>query len=377
MAEVRGSAAADIEVNLKRARELCDQAAAPATVVLQALHGLWLYYFSIASFEMARGLAGQILALGKEQDDKVAALTGYFALGVTCCWTGEYRAAATTLEQSITIGERLLPGCPKPMLRHLMGVLVSSRANLSWTQWMLGYPEQALRQIDRLDALPERLRGRFEMAAIIDGDIGTRCHFRRDYRGGRQKAEALIGLARENGFALFEALGPIYLGQVAVQEGAIDQGIKAMLQGTEALRAAGENLVSHWANYALAEAFLTTGRATEGLTVVNEAIAASDQLQMRYYEAEVHRLKGELLLLARAEESEAEASMREAIAIAQRQGAKGWELRAATSLAWLLRKQGRIEPAREVLAPVYNWFTEGFDTADLKDAKALLDELSH
>jgi predicted ATPase len=125
----------------------------------------------------------------------------------------------------------------------------------------------------------------------------------------------------------------------------------------------------------VAEAYLAADRPTEGLAIVNEAIAAADQLGIRFYEAKLHRLKDELLLLAGAPESEAEASTRRAIAIAQCQEAKGWELRAATSLARLLRKHGLIAEARDVLAPVYNWFTEGFDTADLKDAKALLEEL--
>jgi predicted ATPase len=111
------------------------------------------------------------------------------------------------------------------------------------------------------------------------------------------------------------------------------------------------------------------------LATITEAIAAADQFQIRPYEAELHRLKGELLLLTDAPHSDAEDLMRRAIAIAQRQEAKGWELRAATSLARLLRKQGRITEARDTLAPVYNWFTEGFEFPDLKDAKALLDEL--
>jgi predicted ATPase len=126
----------------------------------------------------------------------------------------------------------------------------------------------------------------------------------------------------------------------------------------------------------LVQAFLTAGRATEGLAAADEAIVAADQLQFRLNQAELHRLKGELLLLAGAPESEAEASMRRAIAIAQQQEAKGCELRAATGLARLMRKQGRIAEARDALAPVYNWFTEGFDTADLKDAKALLEQVS-
>jgi hypothetical protein len=119
-----------------------------------------------------------------------------------------------------------------------------------------------------------------------------------------------------------------------------------------------EILMAQEANAVLAQAFLTAGRVTEGLTAVDEAIAAADQLQIRLYEAELHRVKGELLLLVGASQDDAEESMRRAIAIAQRQEAKRWELRAATSLARLLRKQGRTAEAREVLAPVYNWFTE-------------------
>jgi hypothetical protein len=161
-----------------------------------------------------------------------------------------------------------------------------------------------------------------------------------------------------------------------VQEGAIDEGIRAMLQAREAWRGAGEILMFQWCAWRLADAYVTARRPAEGLAAVDEAIAGADQLQIRFYEAEVHRLKGELLLLAGAPESDAEASMRRAIAIAQRQDAKGWELRAATSLARLLRKRGRREVARDALVPVYNWFTEGLDTADFKDAKALLDELT-
>jgi hypothetical protein len=240
---------------------------------------------------------------------------------------------------------------------------------------MLGYPEQALRQVDLLHALPERSRGRFDAALIIDADFETRCLFLRDYHGGREKAQALVAVCRENGFHILEAYGSVYLGHVAVHEEAIDEGIKGVLQGTQALRAAGEITVFHHHYSLLAAAYLVGGQPKEGLASVDESIAAADQLQIRFAEAELHRIKGELLLLAGAPESQAEASMRRALAIAQRQEAKGWELRAATSLARLLRKQGRIADAREVLAPVYNWFTEGFDTADLKDAKALLNEL--
>ncbi len=376
LSEVRNEASADVRVNLERARELCDQAAAPTTLVVQVLHGLSSYYLFTASFETARSLASEILVMGAKSGDEIASLTGYCDLGFIAAWSGEYRAAATSLEQSVAICERRLPGCAESMRRHVMSELVQSRRNLSWALWMLGYPEQALLQIERLHALPQRLCTRFDIALIINGDLLTRCSFLRDYRGAREKAEALMALGQENGFPIFAAVGPVHFGQVVVQEGAIDEGINAILAGMKALRAAGDSMAYQVVNGALAEAFLTAGRPAKGLAAVNEAIAAADQFQVRFMEAELHRLKGELLLLAGAPESDAEASMRRALAIAQRQEAKSWELRAATSLARLLRKQGRVAEAREVLEPVYNWFTEGFDTADLKDAKALLDELS-
>jgi tetratricopeptide (TPR) repeat protein len=304
-------------------------------------------------------------------------LTGYIAVGTTCTWTGEYRAAATSLDQGVAICERLLLGLPEPMLRFVKEPLFYGRGWLTTTLWTLGYAEQALRQIDRMQAVPEWLLSSYDTAVAINIDLLTRLYLLRDHRGGREKAEALTALARENGFSFHELSGLGYLGVVAVQEGAIDEGIRAMLQVRDAFRGAGEMLMFQWIAWRLADAYLTARRPAEGLAAVDEAIAGADQLQIGYYEAEVHRLKGELLLVAGAPEPDAEASMRRAIAIAQHQEAKGWELRAATSLARLLRKQGRIAEARDALAPVYNWFTEGLDTADLKDAKALLDELDN
>ena len=346
MMEVRGLAAEDLEVNMKRARELCDRSAAPAMIVFQVLYGLWSHYWIIGNLELARSLAGQILALGAEHDDDITRLTGYWGLGGTCAQRGEDRAAATWLEQGIEIGERLLPGCPERMLRLVMSPLVISRVYLAWTLWLLGYPEQALRQIDRLHALPERLCSPHDTAIITLGDLVTRGLHLRDYRGWREEAEAIAALARENGFSIWEAYGSLLLGHISLREAAIDDGIKAMLQGTETCRAAGEILNFQFCNYVLATALLVADRPREGLAAVDEVIVVADQHQARLWEAEVHRIKGELLLLAGAPESEAEASMRRAIAIAQRQEAKGWELRAATSLARLLRKQGRIATRR-------------------------------
>src|SRR5215469_7797707 len=158
----------------------------------------------------------------------------------------------------------------------------------------------------------------------------------------------LSALAKENGFSI-EAYAAVVFGHIAVEEGATEEGIKALLQGRETIKASGEIMWAQWANVFLAKAFLTAERPSEGLAAANEAITAADQVHFRVDEAELHRLRGELLLLAGAPETEAEASMRRAIAIAQVQEARAWELRAATSLARLLNKQGRISEAHDAL----------------------------
>jgi class 3 adenylate cyclase len=374
---VRGFATPDVEINLKRARELCEQTDAPFMLAFQVLQGLSTYYSLVADFEAVRSLADRILRLGAKCGDAIVTSNGYFDLGGIYVWTGEYRAAVKALQQGIDIYTRSLPGSEVATLPVVMFPFIFGQQQLSWMLWILGYPEQALRQIDRMHALPEQLRAKSPKVQILNADLEIRCFFIPDYRGGRDKAQAVIAQARENGFGFLNALGAVHLGRVMVQEGEIEEGIKAINEGVEAIKATGEIPGTTWNDYALAEAFLTAGRAADGLAAVNRAIAAAEQFQINIHEAEAHRLKGELLLLSGAPQAEAEASMRRAIATAQRQEAKGWELRAATSLARLLRKQGRIAEARDALAQVYNWFTEGFEFPDLKDAKALLDDLNN
>ncbi|HZY59932.1 MAG TPA: hypothetical protein VFE56_09225, partial [Candidatus Binataceae bacterium] len=373
--EVRGFAAAEIEVNLKRARELCDQTGAPAGILFQVIDGLRSLYIFSAKFAMAHSLAAEMVALGKEQNDEIASLRGHVWLGVIYELTGEYRAVAAPLQHSVAVCDHLLPGCPQPTLRPVTNSLINCLLHLSMTSWFLGRPEQAMRHMGRLLALPEQLCAKWDIGLIINSEFSMRCLLLRDYYRARENAEAMTALARQNGFSIWEALGSVMLGYVAVHAEDFDAGIKAILEGREMLRAGDNILFYQLVNPCLVEALLTARRPGEGLAAVDEAIAAANQFDLRRDEAELHRLKGQLLLLSGALESEAEASIRRAVKIAQRQDAKGWELRAAASLARLLRKQGRTDEARQALAPVYNWFTEGFDTADLKDAKALLDEL--
>jgi predicted ATPase len=201
------------------------------------------------------------------------------------------------------------------------------------------------------------------------------CDLLRDYRGMREQAEKLIALSRESGFAYLSGNGPIWLGRVMVAEGKIDSGIQTMLEGRRALMVLGELAVYDISDYYAAIAYLDAARAGEGLAIVNEAIAKVAAGGSGAIEADLYRLKGELRLMAGKPGSEAEESFHTAIAIAQRQQARSWELRATTSLARLMRESGRRDEARRMLAEIYNWFSEGFDTRDLQEAKQLLNEL--
>jgi predicted ATPase len=186
-----------------------------------------------------------------------------------------------------------------------------------------------------------------------------------------------MALSTEHGFIFWLAVANILHGWAMAEQACNQEAIAQIQEGLAALRAAGAEVERPESLSLLAEACMKTGRLNDGLSALTEALSAADEHENRYYEAETHRLKGELLLKQDdSNTAEAQRCFERAIEIACKQSAKSWELRATMSLARLLAKQGRRDEARTMLADIYGWFTEGFDTADLKDAKALLDELS-
>jgi predicted ATPase len=188
--------------------------------------------------------------------------------------------------------------------------------------------------------------------------------------------EAVLALATEHGFARYVALGALHRGMALAAQGQTAEGIAQMRQGLAALRATGAvvSMSGHLAQ--LAKACGQVGQVDEGMHLLAEALAMVDTTGERHTEAELHRLKGALLLVLPTDHTtEAEACFKQALAIARRQQGKSWELRAAMSLARLWQQQGKRTAAYDLLAPVYGWFTEGFDTLDLQEAKALLEEL--
>ena len=201
--------------------------------------------------------------------------------------------------------------------------------------------------------------------------------FRREVQAAQERTEAAIRLATEQGFPLWVAYGAILRGWALAHQGQAQEGIEQMHQGLTACHATGAEVLRPYFLALLAEAYETIGQPAAGLAVLAEALTLADKTGERWYEPELHRLKGALLLQQSPDNhTEAHACFQHALDVARAQQARSLELRAATSLARLWQQQGQRHEARQLLAEVYNWFTEGFDTADLQEARALLHELA-
>jgi len=247
--------------------------------------------------------------------------------------------------------------------------------------WHLGYPNQALQRIRAALTLAQELSHPFSLAWALN--FAAVLHqLRREGQAAQERAKAAITLSAEQGFPYWLARGTILRGWALAEQGQREEGIAQMRQGLTAYRATGSEVYRTSYLALLAEAHGKTGQAEEGLNVLAEALAAVDRTGERFYEAELYRLKGELTLaqssvqgLASSVQKKAKECFHKAIDIARQQSAKSLELRAVMSLARLWQQQGKREEARQMLAEIYGWFSEGFNTADLKQAKALLEEL--
>jgi predicted ATPase len=237
----------------------------------------------------------------------------------------------------------------------------------------LGYPDQALARATA--AIEEAYRLAHAMSLAMSLTNGARLlSFTGNHTALEEWASQLIRVTAEQGFLLWRAMGTVYRGWVRVKNSDVVEGISLLRQGLAAYRATGAEAWVPYQIALLAKACEIAGQTDEAVDLLNDALQIIERTGERWLEAELHRHKGELLM-DRGQTEPAEELYRKALSIAQGQEAKLWELRAAASLARLRRDQGRHAEARDFLAPVYGWFTEGFDTADLKEAKALLDGL--
>ena len=253
---------------------------------------------------------------------------------------------------------------------------------LAYTLWMLGYPDRALTRIREAltlaqELLAQELSHAYSLAFALN--YATTVHvWRREVECAKERAEAVITLSNEHGFIHSLSVGMIKRGWAVAKQGMVAEGIRQLHQGLAAGRDTGTELSLSYYLSLLAEAYRLGGQVDAGLHTLAEALAHMDNTGERHLEAELHRLKGECLLALtarRCKEREAEECFRQALTIARRQQAKSLELRAAMSLGRLKQQQGRYAEAHQILAEIYGWFTEGFETPDLQEAKALLEAL--
>jgi predicted ATPase len=287
---------------------------------------------------------------------------------------GELPPAQAHLEQGLAL---YAPQEHRALAFHYgLDLGVWCRSYVAWPLGLLGYPDQALTRIHEALTLAQELSHPISLAAALYYAVLLH-YLRREGPAAQEYAEAAIALSNEQGFPLYLALGTNVRGWALSVQGHAEEGMAQMCQGRAALQAMGAKL--WWPAYLawLAEAYDGMGQATEGLTVLTEALTTAHNTGERFWEAELHRRKGALLLALSAEQhAEAETCFHQALNIARRQQAKSLELRAAVSLSRLWQQQGKWAEAYALLAPIYGWFTEGFDTADLQEAKTLLEELS-
>jgi predicted ATPase/class 3 adenylate cyclase len=369
---VKGYAAPEVQQVYGRARELCRHVE-QTPQLFQVLWGLAYFYTLRSQCRTSREVGEQLCSLAQRAQDPVLLQQAHNAMAGALLHLGELSAAQEHLQQGIALYD---PQQHRSLvLRVGIDLGVFFLAYMVRPLWLLGYPDQALRQSHKALTMAQELAHPFSLTYAINfAALGHQ--FRREAQETQMRAEASCALAGEQGFAFFLALGTVLRGWALAEQGQRDAGIVQMCEGMAACRTTGAEADRPYFLALVAEACGRGRRYNEGLAMLEEALDLVDQYEERYWEAEIHRLNGELLLARSAENQvEAEACLHKALEVARRQGAKSLELRAAMSLSRLWQRQGK-RAARQVLAEVYGWFTEGFDTPDLQEARALLDALA-
>ena len=371
---VKGGGAPEVERLYTRARALCEQIG-ELPQLFRVLLGLWLVYYQRGEYQMMRALGDQLLSLAQRLQDPDILLEAHHTLWATLFFGGELSAAQPHLEQGMRLYE--------PQRHRAHAALYSGhdpgvccRAVAAPRLWLLGYPDQAVASSQAALALAQQLAHPLTLAIALNM-AAILHHLCREALLTQARAEAVMAIATAQGFPVQMANTTPLQGWALAACGRGTEGIMQIRQGLAASQAIGTVRDRPYHLALFAEASAQVGQTTEGLEALAEALVTLPKSGARWWEAELYRLRGELLLQhAVAQPGEAEACFQQALAVARRQQAKSLELRAAMSLARLWQHQGKRTEAHQLLAEVYGWFTEGFDTADLQEAKALLEALS-
>ena len=367
--ETHGYAAPEVERCYLRARELNEQLAQPSQS-FPILFGLWVFYVIGAAYRRAYEMGEQLLRVADHSQDPKSLLIARHTLGETQLLRGELRAAEHYFAQFRPLEEPIAKRLADAA-QYAFDMQIGSQCWSGFTSWYLGYPDQAVKQFEQALADSSQVGHPPTLAQTL-ALFAWLSQLRRDTPSVVDYAVSAISVCEEVGNPLFHTLAIVLRAWGQTEQGAVPLGLEQMQQGIATWKSIGARVIHPYLLALFAETYGRTGQPEHAQRILAEAFAVVETTEERLYEAELHRLKGELMMQA----GEAEACFHTALEISRQQSAKSWELRAATSLARLWQQQGNKQDAYDLLAPVYDWFTEGFDTADLKDAKALLKKLS-
>jgi predicted ATPase/DNA-binding SARP family transcriptional activator len=356
-----------------RARELCQRTGQTAQLC-RVLDELSITHYVRAEHQTARQLGEEALSLAHQAGDPLLLALAHWTLGFINFSLGEYKTARDHHQKVLDFYN------PEQHHRsfldlHGSDLGLGAMAYDACCLWCLGYPDQAQRRSQEAIALARKIDHAFSLVDVLCFGGCVFNSMRREPLPLRDEAEELTRISKGMGFSSFGGTGTCYRGVALAWLGQVKLGIADMHEGWAIRESIGARCHLSSILAALGEAQALAGRPEEGLATLAKAMDMVEETDERHWEAELHRLQAELLLM-QDKDTEAKASFQKAIEIARRQNANSWELRATTSLARLLQKQGRRDEARQVLAEIYGWFTEGFDTRDLQEAKSLLDELT-
>jgi predicted ATPase len=368
---VKGNAAPETGQAYARARELWEQLGSPSEFI-HVPFGQSLYHMFRGEFDLALRSDDDLLQLSHQRNDTAGLVLGHDSSGRNLMLAGRFASSRLHLEAGLGLFDPI----SHRSLADKIGTHphVTSQAYLGFVLFCLGFPDRALAESNA--AITEARRLAHPSSLAVSLSMGSRVL---SLRGDSapldvEWANQLVAVTTEQGFPYWRALGIIYRGWVTVRNGDVAEGISLLRSGSNASRATGTQTWIPYHIALLAKACEIAMRIAEAVTLLDDALQVVEETGARWIAAELSRHKGELLLRQGHSEA-AEEWYRKALSIAQEQEAKLWELRAAVGLARLRRDQGRRPEARDLLAPVYGWFTEGFDTPDLKEAKALLQSL--
>jgi predicted ATPase len=367
----QGWAAPGVEETYVRARALCERLEDSAQLS-HVLYGLGLFHFMRANFEMSHRMGEELFALARRKHDGGLAEPAYHLLGLTEGASGEFETASEHLEQSIASYDSR-----QHRSTAIYDATVTGVGQRSWSGWnltVLGYPESGLRKGEEAVARAQLAADPFSIAFAVN-HVAWIHQLRRDAQAALEHAETVIEISKEHGFPFYTAFGMALRGWALTQQGqTLAEGVSFIRQGLAGWRATGTETFTTWFLAVYAEASAKLGQDVEALAVLDEALVFAKNRGERYYESELYRLRGERVLAGNtgSATSEAENWFRLAIETARRQHARWFELRAVTSLSRFLQRTGRQGETQPKLAAICGWFTEGFDTPDLKDARALL-----